>query len=171
MKRASTFFAVLAICLVLLFDVSAQRKTAKAKFGKICGNPQIKCRTRSVTFQAHEIPFEIPRGNQVIVESEPFYAIILKSVKLKGDINCENAVSERKRLEIQILFPSNKVFALKCADAGDLYYTNIANDVSFIAVYAGKTLTVANKFLKTVRANAKYKSGNVRKMQAEINGT
>ncbi len=100
MKRASTFFSVLAICLVLLFDVSAQRKTAKAKFGKICGNPQIKCRTRSVTFQAHEIPFEIPRGNQVIVESEPFYAIILKSVKLKGDINCENAVSERERLDI-----------------------------------------------------------------------
>ena len=124
-----------------------------------------------MTFQAHEIPFEIPRGNQVIFESEPFYAIILKSIKLKGTVNCENAVSENERLEIQSLFPNNKVFALKCSDAGDLYYTNIAADINFIAVYAGKSLTEATDFLKTVRATEKYKGANVRKMQAQINGT
>jgi hypothetical protein len=69
------------------------------------------------------------------------------------------------------LFKDNKVFALKCSDAGDLYYTNIANDVNFIAVYAGKTLAEANNFLKTVKATGKFKGANARKMQAYVNGT
>lgn len=171
MKRNLTVLAMLIFCFVFASEVTAQRKLTKAKLGKICGNPKIKCRTGKMTFQAHEIPFEILRGNQIIFESEPFYAIVLKSVKLKGKINCENAISENERLKIQKLFPNNKVFALKCADAGDLYYTNIADDINFIAVYAGKTLTEANSFLKTAQATGKYKGANVRKMQAQINGT
>jgi hypothetical protein len=47
----------------------------------------------------------------------------------------------------------------------------VANDVNFIAIYAGKTLTEANGFLKTVQATGKFKGANVRRMQAEINGT
>jgi len=95
----------------------------------------------------------------------------LKTVKLNLEVNCENTISEEERLEIQKLFTNNKVFALKCSDADDLYYTNVANDVNFIAIYAGKTLTEANGFLKTVQATGKFKGANVRRMQAEINGT
>lgn len=172
MKGKLAFLAALAVCFVFSFGVNAQRKSAKAKLWKICGNPTVKCRTSDMTFQDYEIPFESPHGNSVIVETEPFYAIVLKSVKLKKDYsNCETAVSENERLEIQKLFPRNKAFALKCLDAGSLYYFNFADDISFIALYAGKTLAEANGFLKTVQATGKYKGVYVRKTQAQVNGT
>lgn len=161
---------ILGTAFLCFFVLTVSSFGQKAKQGKICGNPNVKCRTGDVTFQPHEIPFEIPRG-AAIFNSELFYAVILKTVKLNSDVNCETAISEDERLEIQKLFKDNKVFALKCSDAGDLYYTNIANDVNFIAVYAGKTLTEAKSFLKTVRATGKFKDANVRKLQAEINGT
>ncbi len=173
MKRSSMFWAAfLIMCAAFLFGVNAQKKTVKAKSGKICGNPEVRCRTGDLTFQAHEISFEIPKGgNVVIIDSEPFYAIVLKTVKLNSEVNCENAISEDERLESQKLFPDHKVFALKCSEAGDLYYTNFADDVNFIAVYAGKNLTEAKNFLKTVQATGKFKGAYIRKTQATINGT
>ena len=173
MKSKILFFAaLLLISAIFSLDGNAQKRPAKAKFGKICGNPNIKCGTGEVVFQEHEVPFEVSaQGNIIIIDSEPFYAVILKSVKLNSKTNCENAVSENERLEIQTLFPDNKVFALKCADAGDVYYTNVANDVSFIAVYVGRTLTEAKRFLKTVQKTEKFRGANLRKMQAGINGT
>lgn len=172
-KRNFILWTVLIVlCCAFPFGANAQRKNAKMKLGKICGNPQVKCRTGDVTFQPHEIPFELfSSRNTVIAESEPFYTIILKTVKLTPENNCENAISEKERLDIQKLFPDHKVFALKCSDAGDLYYTNVANNVNFIAVYAGKTLSEAKNFLKTVQATGKFKGANLRKTQANINGT
>ncbi len=163
--------ALITMYFMVPLHVNAQRSSVKTNLGRICGNPQVKCRTGNVVFQRHEIPFEVSKGSAVIYDSESFYAVILKTVKLNADINCENAISEDERLESQKLFKSNKVFALKCSDAGDVYYTNVANDVNFIAVYAGKSLTEANNFLKTVQATGKFKGANVRKMQASINGT
>ena len=160
------------ICAAFSIQVEAQRKTTKATLGKICGNPQLKCRIGDMTFQDHEIPFEIPvSSNSVIVESETFYAVILKTVKLNTKTNCENAISENERLEIQQLFPDHKVFALKCSEAGDLYYTNVSDNLNFIAVYAGKNMTEANSFLKKIKAANKFAGANLRKMQAGINGT
>ena len=164
------------VCAMMFFTFSpsadAQKKTVKAKVGKICGNPQIKCRTGDLTFQAHEIPFEIPAGgNAVIFDSEPFYAVILKTVKLNSRVNCENAISEEERLRIQKLFPDHKVFVLKCSEAGDLYYTNTTNNTNFTAVYAGRTVAEAKKFLKTVQTAGKFKGANIRRTQASINGT
>lgn len=170
-KKHFIFLTIIILtCAFALTSAYGQRKTAKPKLGKICGNPQIKCRTGDADFQTHEIPFEIPKG-AVIYESEPFYAIILKTVKLNSNTSCENAISEKDRLKIQELFRDNKVFALKCSDAGDLYYTNVANNVNFIAVYAGKTLSEASNFLRAVKSNRQFKGANVRKMQAYINGT
>lgn len=171
MKRNLMLLAsFIAMLIAFPFGINAQKKPAK--LGKICGNPQIKCRTGNIVFQKHEIPFESPKSaNQVIIDSEPFYAVILKTVKLTSEVNCENAVSEDERSKIQKLFPNRKVFALKCSDAGEIYYSNVANDVNFIAVFAGKTLTEAKSFLKTIQASGKYKGANVRKMQAMINGT
>ncbi len=77
--RSLIWIALILICGSFAFNVSAQKKSTKARLGKICGNPQNDCRTNDEYFQRHEIPFEIPvSGNVVIVESEPFYAIILK---------------------------------------------------------------------------------------------
>lgn len=167
-KRFLLYLASMAVCTLIPLSVSAQKRPVK--IGKICGNPKVECRTEA-EFQEYEIGFEIPQGNVAIVDSEPFYAVILKTVKLNADVSCENAISENERLEIQSLFAENKVFALKCSGAGDVYYSNVANDVNFIAVYAGKTLTVANSFLKTVKATGRFKGANLRKMQAGINGT
>lgn len=163
----------LLICFSFISaNVEAQKTSAKTKLGKICGNPQNKCRTNDDFFQEYEIPFEIPtNSNVVIVESEPFYAVVLKTVAANSEINCESAISETERIEIQDLFPANKVFALKCSDAGNLYYTNIAGDVNFIAVYAGKTLTEAKKFLETIKATGKFKGANIRRTRAGFNGT
>ncbi len=171
MRKQFLFYATLMIFVLIPMTVEAQRKPPEAAMGKICGNPQIECRSGDAQFQSHEIGFEIPKNNVVIYDSEPFYAVILKTVKLSADAGCENAISETERLEIQELFANNKVFALKCSGAGDIYYTNVANNVNFIAVYAGRSLTEANSFLKTIKNTGKYKSANLRKMQAVINGT
>ncbi len=171
MKKFKFLIAPATICFVCSLNANAQKK---AEFGKICGNPNVKCRTGDITFQDYEIPFEMPQGNTVIVDSEPFYAVILKSVKLPADGDCENIFSENERLKIQGIFPDNKVFALKCSDAGSLYYTSnpdIADDVNFIAVYAGKTAAEAKNFLKAVQATGKFKGAYLRRMQAGINGT
>ncbi|MDQ2745907.1 MAG: hypothetical protein M3T96_01435 [Acidobacteriota bacterium] len=170
MKKYFMFQAILLIAWVAIpIGVNAQRRPVKT--AKVCGNPQIKCRTDASFFQPHELAFEIPKNNSVIVDSEFFYAIILKTVKLNSNTTCDNAISEDERLETQAVFPENKVFVLKCSGAGDIYYSNVADNVSFIAVYAGGNLTEANGFLKTVKANGKYKGANVRRMQAGINGT
>ena len=154
-----------------LCETNAQRKGAKPKTGKICGNPQITCRNRDFNFEPHELGFELYQGKSIIAESEVFYSIILKTVKIINADECATAVSEEERLEIQKLFPNHKVFALKCLEAGSVYYTNTADDVDFIAVYAGKTLAEAKKFLATVQAAGKFKGANIRRMQAGINGT
>ncbi len=170
MKRHFIFQTVLLLmCVAIPLCANAQRRPVRT--AKVCGNPQIKCNTGDSVFQPHEIAFEIPKNNAVIVDSEFFYAIILKTVKLNSEAACENAVSEDERLEVQSLFPKNKVFALKCSEPGDVYYSNTANDVSFIAVYAGRNLTEAKSFLKTVSATGKFKGANVRRIQAGINGT
>ncbi len=106
---------VMSVATILC--VNAQRKPAKVKLGKICGNPRVECRTGGVVFQEHEIPFEVPKGKIIISDSEQFYAVILKTVKLNLEVNCENAISEEERLEIQKLFTNNKVFALSCERA------------------------------------------------------
>lgn len=173
MKRNFIFWAAfLIVCVAFANSANAQRRSAKIKFGKICGNPRVKCRTGDLTFQAHEIPFEMPSGgNAVISDSEPFYAVILKTIKLTPKINCENAISENERLKIQKLFPDHKVFASKCSYPDNLYYTNIAKDVNFIAVYAGKNLNEAKKFLMMIQATRKFKGAAVRRTHAGFNGT
>lgn len=171
MKKILICLAVFSVCLAFAPNGHAQKRKPKVVLGKVCGNPNIKCKSGDYIFGKHELPFEVPSRNVVIYESEPFYAIVLKSYKTKDYTNCENAISERDRLEIQDMFPNNKVFALNCLEPGSLYYTNVAVDVNFIAVYAGKTLAEANKFLKTVQSTGKFKGIKVRKMQSGINGT
>lgn len=139
------------------------------RYGKICGDPNVHC-VGTQDFKAWEMKFALPK-NSVIYESEFFYAVILKSVKLKQGGDCVNAIAEYDRTATQALFRKNKVFALKCYEPGDISYTNVADDVSFLAVYAGKTQVEANSFLKTVRAAGKYPGATIRRMRAVINGT
>lgn len=171
---------VLAVTfLILIFSLSAFSQK-KARLGKICENPKQPC-SYSKNFQPHELPFDTGR-NFAIANSEYFYAIVLESAKLKPDASCEQAFPESQRLAVQTLFPKNKVFVVRCPEPGSNYYTNVSQDVSFMAIYAGRTLGEAKAFLKKVqaaRSNAlakisstgKYRNLTIRRMQAGINGT
>lgn len=161
------FAVLISVGLIILAgQADAQRK---ARLGKVCGDPGAPCKNRD-NFQPYELPFDTGR-NMVIAESEPFYAIIVKSTKLKPADNCDTLISERERLDTQALFPRNKVFALKCFEPGLNYYTNVADEVTFIAVFAGRTAAEARRFLKTVKNTGKFSGVGLRKMQAGINGT
>ena len=159
-------FGIVILCILVS---AANLYGQKTKYGKICGNPNIKCRTQEIVFEPFEIPFEVPK-TYAVYSSESFYAVILQS-KSTASPNCANAFSEDKRLKAQTLFPDNKVFAFKCDEFNTTYYTGVADNVGFMAVYAGKTLAEAKAFLKKVEATGKFKGANIRKLRAEFNGT
>jgi len=144
-----------------------RRRRPQARRWQVCGDPTVRCRT-DVTFEAHDLPFGLPQ-NAVIWESEMFYAIILKSINAKDD--CDQHVSESDRLAAQTLFPNHKVFATRCAEPGNLFYTNTNPDYKFMAVYAGATRTEAMRMLDRVKATGQYPTANLRRMRAGFNGT
>lgn len=144
------------------------RTSAKRPRGSICGNPQQACRT-SATFNPNDLPFRVPQ-NSVIFDTELFYAVVLKSVKARED-DCDTFVPERERLETQRLFPDRKVFASRCVDIENLFYTNIDPNYRIMAVYAGVTLPEAKRVLETVKATGKFSSAYIRRMRTGFNGT
>jgi len=161
--------AVNIAVLILSFSMlaSAQRRPS---LGSVCGDPTARCTTRE-NFQPYELPFEYGK-NSAIWRSQFFYAVILKSVKLNADeSNCATAIPESDRNETQKLFPRNKVFVMRCWESGQNSYTNVADGVSFLGVYAGRTSREANAFLQKVKAAGNFKGATVRKMRIEINGT
>lgn len=140
----------------------------KSPGGKICPDPTVPCKTTG-TFEPNDLPFQIP-ANANIWESEKFYAIILKSVASPDD-NCDTFVPEANRLEAQGLFPKMKVFSSRCTMGGSIFYSNVAPNVQFMAVYAGATKAQADKMLATVKATGKFPGANIRRMHVGFNGT
>ena len=167
MKNRLLFFSMICAFVVCALSFVASSE-AQSRRGQICGDPTVRCPGGGQNFSAHDLQFRIPR-NAVIWESEMFYAIILRSVKA-GD-NCETHVSEDERLEAQALFPNNKVFADRCPEPGNLFYTNTNSAYRFMAVYAGTTRAEAGRVLAKVKATRKYPTANLRRMSAGFNGT
>ena len=147
--------------------MSAQKRKA-VRHGVICGNPTMPCKT-SATFPPNDLPFRVPETAN-IYDTDLFYAVVLKSVNVSDD-NCDTFVPESDRLAAQRLFPDNKVFSSRCAEPGELSYTNTSPKARFMAVYAGTTLADANLMLVRVKATGKYPRANVRRMRAAFNGT
>lgn len=170
MRSRYRVFAV-AICAILI-SVSATNTPAQrrkpVKHLSVCGNPNISCPS-ALTFEPYALPFRMPQSS-VIYDTEFFYAVVLKSVSTAND-NCDNYIPEQERLAAQILFPNNKVFASRCAEPGEVSYTNTGASANFMAVYAGPTLADANRMLATVQATRKFSGANIRRMRAVINGT
>ncbi len=166
---------LLGLCLLVFAASAFGQKARKQKTvqGKICGNPNVKCKTDGFVFDSFSIPFELPKG-YIIYESKPFYAVILKSRTVKdilgGDESCREAATENERLSAQSLFPNNKVFAQRCG-FGPLYYSGVNENVVFLAVYGGNTLAEAQNFLKVVNGSGKFKGAYIKKLQAQFNGT
>jgi hypothetical protein len=146
----------------------AAQKHQNRKNAAICGNPKVTCET-SFNFRPHDLPFRIPK-DAVIYDSEPFYAIILKSVRVINN-NYDTFVPEAERLQAQALFPDHKVFTSRSPDSLEVYYTNVAPNQNFMAVYAGRTRAEAGRMLAAVKATGKYPGANIRRMGAGINGT
>lgn len=164
-------FCLLGILIssVALNAVAGQsRVSRRAKRGSVCGNPTLPCKT-SASFEPNDLPFRVP-ANSVIFDTELFYAIILKSVAA-GDDECQTFVPESERLAAQALFPDHKVFASRCPEPGNLFYTNVRDQQRILAVYAGATLAEANRMLAAVKATGKYPGANVRRMRTGFNGT
>ncbi len=164
-------------CLTLLFttsilflsvNASGQRRRQPAKHHSVCGNPNVSCPS-AITFPAYALPFRMS-PNSVIYDTEFFYAVILQSVSTANE-NCDNYVPEPERLAAQVLFPNNKVFASRCAEPGEVSYTNTNPHSNFMAVYAGLTLADAQRVLASVQATNKFPKANIRRMRAVINGT
>lgn len=153
---------------VVLSNANAQRQRRPTKHLSVCGNPNVSCPS-AATFQPYDLPFRMPQS-AVIYDTELFYAIILKSVPTTND-NCDNYVAEPERLAAQALFPNLKVFASRCAEPGNLSYSNTNPKTNFMAVYAGTTLAEANRVLATVQAMRKFPGANMRRMRAVMNGT
>lgn len=168
MSGAIRSIFLVGLFLTLCAVADGQRSST---VGNVCGDPTAACRTRE-SFQAYELPFDFGKGNAVIAESKPFYAVILKSVKLKTDqSDCAGKFPEAERLDAQLLFPNNMVFVMRCNEAVQNYYTNVANNTSFMAVYAGKSMAEANRFFAKVKAVGKFNGAVVRRMRVGINGT
>ncbi len=169
MRKAQVLFVIL-VGLMVAGGAAAQRRGAKPRPAAVCGDPAARCRT-TVEFQPYQLPFVVPRDG-VIWESEQFYAVILKSVRdaSKG-MDCNVFIPEPERVAAQALFPRNKVFASRCFEPGDLFYTGVAEDTQFMAVYAGRTRAEAQATLAKVKATGQFPGANVRRLRTGFNGT
>jgi len=150
------------------FVVTAAQKRKPAKKLTVCGNPNVTCPT-DIQWQPYDLPIRFP-ATAVVYDTELFYAVILRSVPSPPD-SCDNFIPEPDRLAAQILFPNNKVFASRCAEPGQLSYTNTSAKAHFMAVYAGLTLRDANRILATAQATNKFPGASIRRMRAVMNGT
>lgn len=163
--------AIALLAVTASIDATAGQSHAvrhRAKRGSICGNPKLACKG-SATFQPHDLQFRVP-ANSVIFDTELFYAIILKSVPApEGD--CNTFVPETERLEAQTLFPDRKVFASRCVEPGELFYTNVGSSHRIMAVYAGTTLAEAKRTLAAVKVAGKFPGAYMRRMRTGFNGT
>src|SRR5207253_6119629 len=155
MRRRVALFIITTVVLAasLVAGTNAQqRRGGRSRQIVICGDPTARCPVNSDWFQPYDLQFQLPE-RVGIVETQPFYAVILKSL---SDANCNANFSEEERQEAQRLFPHRKVFASKCGEPGAVYYTNIARDHQIMAVYAGETMAEAQRVLNEVKATGRF---------------
>lgn len=171
-RKFISLFLVHAFLIGLFYlpaNAQVQRGRSKPKRARVCGDPAKPCKT-TIEFEPFDLPFEVPK-NVFIAETEKFYAVVLKSVRV-GDEECESKfISENERLLTQELFPANKVFASRCPEPGNLFYEPIEYKVRFMAVFAGRTRAEANKTLTLVKATGKFPSAYIKQLHAGFNGT
>jgi hypothetical protein len=171
--RETRAVAVACVVIVVAASVaasSAQRakKTVKQPPGKVCFDPAAPCPT-SMPFEPNDLKFRLPK-NSVIFDSEDFYAVVLKSLRVT-DTDCEKFVAEPERKAAQKLFPKRKVFTSRCADTLGVYYSAVAPTERIMALYAGATREEAARTLEEVKATGKFPDAKLRRMHASINGT
>lgn len=160
MNRQSVVAAIAVIPAAVLLAVISGSVLAQGKVHPDPAKPY-------PGFKPHELSFQTPNDGIARPEyrSEPFYAIILKTVPA-----CR--VTEQERLAVQALLPGRKVFATRfgCDDNPEenIHYTNVNPAFGFIAVYAGATPAQASQVLARVKAMGRFPGANIRQMQAVL---
>src|SRR5262249_60025268 len=90
-----------------------------------------------------------------------FFAVILKSA-------AKCALGEAERRRVQASFPKKKVFVqrFECDDdlENNVFYTGVASELAFMAVYAGKFRSAAEETLAVAKL-AGFADANIRRMQ------
>jgi hypothetical protein len=118
----------------------------------------------SFHFEKNDLPFVI-KGEVQFKEyqSSFFHAVVLKSVKATTDDPC-SYIPEAERLEVQRLFPRNKVFTSRvgCPEY-QIIYEGVNQDYNFLAVFGGATRSDAEKVLRQVKL--RYPDANIRRMR------
>jgi hypothetical protein len=176
LQRSAVIGAFLTATALVNIVAGQSHAARSARKASICGNPMVACNT-TATFQPNELPFRVPK-DAVIIDTVPFYAIILQSVAAP-DGNCDVFIPESDRLAAQALFPDHKVFSSRCTDPENLFYqdiskpkiANVSDTHRIMAVYAAASLTEAKRFLETVKATGKFPGANLRRMRTGFNGT
>lgn len=161
--------AAAIVVLIFAVEMYAQKKPT---ISRVCGDPSAACSKRAI-FDNDDIPFEYVEGS-VVAETVPFYAVILKSVKIPDTAPCEKVPDGFETKQIQWNFLKNKVFiARSCYSIENNYYTNIGSNVIALAIYAGSTKAAADAFLKKVKTmdNFDAKDAYVLKIATGFNGT
>lgn len=173
---ALTVLSIASLLAVFVMCSYAQTHRPVRHGAQICGNPKVSCKT-SITFHDNDLSFQVGK-DMVIVDTVPFYAVILKSSAVKDD-NCDVFIAESDRLAAQALFPDHKVFSSRCTDPENLFYADVttrnpryfSETHRLMAVYAGKTLAEAKQMLEAVKASGKYPGANIRRLRTGFNGT
>ncbi|MBA2732224.1 MAG: hypothetical protein H0U54_04965 [Acidobacteria bacterium] len=160
---------VATLCSSVIFDTAQAQRRRRPQRAVICGDPTAPCKYGDNS-RPFDLPFHIP-PRAVVFETQPFYAVILQSVRMRDYDDCDTFVPEDSRLAAQALFPNRKVFASRCAIPGDVYYLNVSEKAQFMAVYAGETMAEAQRVLMRVRATNRYPGANIRRMRASFMGT
>lgn len=168
--RCATCAALLLSAAACALAAGAQRRPARAKGqpGKVCFDPEAPC-PMSMPFEPNDLKFRLPK-NAVIFDSEEFYAVVLKSLRV-AETDCEKFVPESERRAAQKLFPRRKVFTSRCADTLGVYYSAVAPAERVMALYGGATREEAERTLAQVKATGKFPDAALRRMHASINGT
>jgi hypothetical protein len=180
MMTSRIWFLTIAFGFIVGSAVGDSRAQSHAKVSRqkaaICGNPLVACKT-TATFHPNDLPFRVPK-DAVIIDTVPFYAIILRSVVGSPD-RCDDFIPESDRLAAQALFPDHKVFSSRCTDPENSRYEDIttrkiqilSDTHRIMAVYAGASMAEAKQFLEKVKATGKYPGANIRRMRTGFNGT
>src|SRR5260370_41456145 len=116
--RVPAIMLIASTTLSFSAGTTSAQKRKLARHGTICGNPTIPCKT-SATFPANDLPFRIPQTAN-IYDTDLFYAVIIKSMSVPDENDCDTFIPESDRLAAQALFPDRKVFSSRCADPGGL---------------------------------------------------
>ena len=150
MIRAAAVIALAAACTLARGD----------PLPDVCPDPEHPC----AGFRTHDLSFDrTSNGGKPGAEerSAPFFAVILKSAP-----KC--ALGEAERRQAQALFPKKKVFVqrFECDDdlENNVFYTGVASEQAYMAVYAGKFRSAAEETLAVAKL-AGFTDANIRRMQ------